>query len=108
MHARVAGVQVVQDVGDAATLAGTAPTLEQHNDADAVMRGLFLQHDQTGDEPVALFLVLGLAELFLLEINFVEHRIPFSQLRKTLPHSGRDGRTGIACRVRRFCAPQAK
>ena len=85
---RRTGVQMVQDVGDAATLPGSVPAFEQHHHAHAFLFGALLQHDKLVDQLIPLFLVLLLVQLLLVEINLIQHgatSLP-GYLTGTLPH----------------------
>ena len=73
VHARRAGVEVVEQVGDAAALAGAVPAFEEDHDADALVVGLLLEHREALDQGVVFGLVLVLADWRNVEIDLVEH-----------------------------------
>ena len=77
VHARGARVEVVHEIGDAASLAGAVPPLEQHDEAHTPFARLLLQHDQALHERIALLPVLVFRQRRKREVDGFQHGSSF-------------------------------
>ena len=76
VNARRARIQVEHKVGDAASLARAVPSLEEHHKPYALKACLLLQRHEPLDERVVGFLVRTLIDIWLIQIDLVEHGKP--------------------------------
>lgn len=76
VNARRARIQVEHKVGDAASLARAIPSLEEHHKPYALKACLLLQRHKPLDERVVGFLVRTLIDIWLIQIDLVEHGKP--------------------------------
>ena len=76
VNARRARIQVEHKVGDAASLARAVPSLEEHHKPYALKACLLLQRHEPLDERVVGFLVRALIDIWLIQIDLVEHGKP--------------------------------
>ena len=76
VNARRARIQVEHKVGDAASLARAVPSLEEHHKPYALKTCLLLQRHEPLDERVVGFLVRALIDIWLIQIDLVEHGKP--------------------------------
>ena len=76
VNARRARIQVEHKVGDAASLARAVPSLEEHHKPYALKARLLLQRHKPLDERVVGFLVRALIDIWLIQIDLVEHGKP--------------------------------
>ena len=76
VNARRARIQVEHKVGDAASLARAVPSLEEHHKPYALKACLLLQRHKPLDERVVGFLVRTLIDIWLIQIDLVEHGKP--------------------------------
>ena len=76
VNARRTRIQVEHKVGDAASLARAVPSLEEHHKPHALKACLLLQRHKPLDERVVGFLVRALIDIWLIQIDLVEHGKP--------------------------------
>ena len=76
VNTRRARIQVEHKVGDAASLARAVPSLEEHHKPYALKACLLLQRHEPFDERVVGFLVRALIDIWLIQIDLVEHGKP--------------------------------
>ena len=74
-HVGGAGVHEVEEVADAAALAGSVPALEEHHQAQLLLAGLLLQEHELLHELVALLLVGGFLGRLFLEVYGFKHGV---------------------------------
>ena len=77
MHLRGARIQLVNELGNTAALAGSRPTFNEHDQAHALRARLLLQQNELADELVVNRLVFLFRQLLRFKVDFFEHLWPF-------------------------------